>query len=103
MPWQVSVHVPLDMPRSMNSRRPFEEGETELRSGDLLAAFSDGIPEATRGGEFFDEERLRQALIELAGETELDRLGDGVVTRVADFLAGEPRSDDVTLLLARRR
>ena len=30
---------------------PFEEGETDLRSGDLLAAFSDGIPEATRGGD----------------------------------------------------
>lgn len=82
---------------------PFEEGETDLRSGDLLAAFSDGIPEATRGGEFFDDDRLRQALIELASETEIDRIGDGVVTRVAEFLAGEPRSDDVTLLLARRR
>jgi len=82
---------------------PFEEGETDLAPGDLLAAFSDGIPEATRGGEFFDDERLRQALIELSTEQEIDRIGDGVVTRVAEFLAGEPRSDDITLLLARRR
>ena len=82
---------------------PFEEGETDLRSGDLLAAFSDGILEATRGGEFFDDDRLRQALIELAGESEIDRISEGVVSLASrDFLAGEPRSDDVTLLLARR-
>ena len=81
---------------------PFVEGETDLAPGDMLAAFSDGIPEATRGGEFFDDDRLRQALIELAGESELDRVSDGIVSRVAAFLAGEPRSDDVTLVLVRR-
>jgi sigma-B regulation protein RsbU (phosphoserine phosphatase) len=82
---------------------PFAEGETGLEPGDLLAAFSDGIPEAVRGGEFFDDDRLRQALIELSAEPEIERVGDGVVARVAEFLAGEPRSDDVTLLLVRRR
>ena len=81
---------------------PFVEGEMDLAPGDLLAAFSDGIPEATRGGEFYDDERLRQSLIELAPLPEIDRIGDGVVSRVAEFLAGEPRSDDVTLVLVRR-
>ncbi len=90
------------VPMGVLPRFPFAEGETALEPGDLLAAFSDGIPEATRGGEFFDDDRLRQALIELAPEREIDRIGDGVVSRVAEFLAGEPRSDDVTLVLVRR-
>lgn len=82
---------------------PYAAGETLLAPGDLMAAFSDGIPEAARGSEFFDDERLEQALLELAAENDLDRVGEGVVARVESFLAGEPRSDDVTLVLARRR
>ena len=81
---------------------PFTEGEATLEHGDLLAAFSDGIPEATREGEFFDDARLREALIEMATNPELDRVGDGIVARVEKFLAGAPRSDDVTLVLVRR-
>jgi sigma-B regulation protein RsbU (phosphoserine phosphatase) len=80
----------------------FTEGEATLEHGDLLAAFSDGIPEATREGEFFDDIRLREALVEMATDPELDRVGDGIVARVEKFLAGAPRSDDVTLVLVRR-
>jgi sigma-B regulation protein RsbU (phosphoserine phosphatase) len=81
---------------------PYAEGETTMSAGELLAAFSDGIPEAVRGGEFFDDERLQQALVQLSVDPDLDRVGEGVVSRVEAFLAGEPRSDDVTLVLARR-
>jgi len=45
---------------------------------------------------------LREALIEMAADPELDRVGDGIVSRVEKFLAGAPRSDDITLVLARR-
>jgi serine phosphatase RsbU (regulator of sigma subunit) len=81
---------------------PFQEGEATLEPGDLLAAFSDGIPEAARGEEFFDDIRLREALVEMATDPELDRVGDGIVSRVEQFLAGAPRSDDITLVLVRR-
>jgi serine phosphatase RsbU (regulator of sigma subunit) len=74
----------------------------ELAPGDLLAFYSDGIPEAQRGDEFFDDERLRAALLEAAGAPRLEEVRQSVLARVTAFLAGEPRTDDLTLLLVRR-
>ena len=64
--------------------------------------FSDGIPEAARDGEFFDNERLGQALIAQAKTASLEDAGDRLLAEVETFLAGTPRSDDVTLVLLRR-
>jgi serine phosphatase RsbU (regulator of sigma subunit) len=81
---------------------PFEQGEARIEPGETLVAFSDGIPEAQHGDEFFGEERLQEVLLELAGEADIDKMGDSVVARVDQFIAEEHRSDDVTLLLIRR-
>jgi phosphoserine phosphatase RsbU/P len=90
------------VPMGVLAAFPYQEGEVTLEHGDLVALFSDGIPEAIREGEFFDDERLQKALQSLAQEPEIDRVGEGVVASVEKFLAGAPRSDDVTLVLVRR-
>src|SRR5262249_35061042 len=41
---------------------PYQGGSIEIEPGALVAVFSDGIPEAQRGEEFFDDERVRKAL-----------------------------------------
>jgi serine phosphatase RsbU (regulator of sigma subunit) len=64
--------------------------------------FSDGIPEATREGEFFDNERLGKALVAQAKTPDLQQAGERLLGEVETFLAGTPRSDDVTLVLLRR-
>jgi sigma-B regulation protein RsbU (phosphoserine phosphatase) len=74
----------------------------EIRPGDLLAVFSDGIPEAQRAEEFFGDERLHEALVAAASASDLAQVRGGVLTRLAAFLGDAPRSDDVTLLLIRR-
>jgi len=81
---------------------PYRAARVTLGDGELLAVFSDGIPEAARGEEFFDPERLARALIESAHEPDLAELGDRIMARVEEFLAGAPRGDDITLLLVRR-
>jgi phosphoserine phosphatase RsbU/P len=73
-----------------------------MEPGDLLAVFSDGIPEAQSGADFFDEERVLAALIEQGGEADLEVARAGILRRVQDFVAGAPRTDDMTLLLLRR-
>lgn len=73
-----------------------------LAPGEMLALFSDGIPEAQRGDEFFDEERLRDTLSELCGAPVIGDVRSGLLERVDAFLAGAPRTDDVTLMLIRR-
>jgi sigma-B regulation protein RsbU (phosphoserine phosphatase) len=81
---------------------PYTKETVTLGPGELLAVFSDGIPEAVRDGEFFDNERLGQALIAQAGTASLEEAGDRLLAEVETFLAGTPRSDDVTLVLLRR-
>jgi sigma-B regulation protein RsbU (phosphoserine phosphatase) len=90
------------IPVGMMSSFPWTEGEVVLQDGETLAVFSDGIPEAQRGDEFFDFERLATALIETAGERDLAAMADGIIGRIDAFAAGEHRADDVTLLLLRR-
>lgn len=73
-----------------------------LHPGDLMAVFSDGIPEATTDGErFLGLEKVKQILVDHRTEP-LVKIRERIVAAVAEFLAGEPNSDDVTLLLLRR-
>ncbi len=81
---------------------PYTASTIQIGRGELLAIFSDGIPEAVRDNEFFDNERLGQALLAQAGTADLEDASDGVLGEVEAFLAGTPRSDDVTLVLLRR-
>lgn len=90
------------IPVAMLPSFPWTQGETVLAPGEVLAVFSDGIPEAQRGEEFFEFERLAAALRELSSESDLARISEGLVSRVDEFSAGEHRSDDLTLVLARR-
>jgi len=80
----------------------YASGEETLDAGALLCVFTDGIPEAQRGEAMFEEERLVEVLVAGAAEPALDVLGRRVMTRVDEFLAGERRTDDITLLLMRR-
>lgn len=90
------------VPIGMMSSFPWTMGETVVEPGETMAVFSDGIPEAQRGQDFFDTERVEQAMRELAAEPELGRVADGLIQRIDDFAAGEHRADDVTLVLLRR-
>jgi sigma-B regulation protein RsbU (phosphoserine phosphatase) len=81
---------------------PYELATANIGRGALVAVFSDGIPEAQRGREFFDDERLRRALCEAAGLPELAAVRASILARVDEFLGGVKRTDDLTLLLLRR-
>jgi len=81
---------------------PYASAAVDLAPGELFALFTDGIPEAQHGEDFFGDDRLRQALTRLAAEPSLDQVATGLVTEVETFLAGQHRSDDVTLVMLRR-
>jgi sigma-B regulation protein RsbU (phosphoserine phosphatase) len=77
--------------------------EAVLEPGDLLAVYSDGIPEATiEGKEFLGPEAVKEILVERRSD-ELGVIRENIVSRVEEFLGGSPSSDDVTLLLLRRK
>ena len=90
------------IPVGMMADFAWAESEVTLDAGETLAVFSDGIPEAQRGEEFFDFERLVAALKESEHEPDLAAMADRIIGKIDAFAAGEHRADDVTLLLLRR-
>jgi phosphoserine phosphatase RsbU/P len=80
----------------------FEVERDVLEPGDLLAAFSDGIPEATvAGDEFFGLDQVLAVLRE-SPDKELPKVRSEILGHIDDYLGDEPASDDVTLLMIRR-
>jgi phosphoserine phosphatase RsbU/P len=76
------------------------EAETELRSGDCLAIYSDGVTEAgTESGEEFGEQRLESAL-RAQKWSKAAALVQSVVDAVSEFSRGS-RDDDVTVVALR--
>jgi sigma-B regulation protein RsbU (phosphoserine phosphatase) len=80
-------------------RPTLHDTTVELRQGDVVLMFTDGVTEARRDREFFDDNRLAALLAELRREdaaTIAQRIGDEVV----DFQRGLPR-DDLALVVLR--
>jgi serine phosphatase RsbU (regulator of sigma subunit) len=80
----------------------WQEGETTLGPGELFVLFSDGIPEAQHGGEFFDDQRVRATVLAAEREPDVVTAADRIIASIDEFAAGEHRADDVTLVLIRR-
>ncbi len=78
------------------------EQQTDLRPGDTLVIYSDGVTEAgiERGNEF-GEERLLALLSENRGSS-ADLLVHTIIDAVAGF-SGASRTDDVTVVVLRAR
>lgn len=80
-----------------------ESAEATLEPGDLLAIFSDGIPEATTNGEsFLGLDPVKDIVTKYHTEP-LQSIRKRLMSVVKDFLKGDPMSDDVTLMLMRRK
>jgi sigma-B regulation protein RsbU (phosphoserine phosphatase) len=78
--------------------RSYEEGEIELRPGDRLVMFTDGLSEAVDGeGEEFGEERVVE-LSRCARQLSAEALRRRLLERVTEFCAGG-FDDDATLLV----
>jgi sigma-B regulation protein RsbU (phosphoserine phosphatase) len=79
----------------------FEARTTTLAPGETLFGFTDGVTEARdAAGRLFSEERLLALVAE--GSPSAAALLDRVGAEVATHAAGVDRSDDITMLAARR-
>jgi sigma-B regulation protein RsbU (phosphoserine phosphatase) len=77
-------------------------GETDVKQGDTLVVFTDGVSEATsEGGEEFGEERLVD-LIRANATADAPALLDAIVESVTAH-SGAEQFDDLTLIVARVR
>jgi sigma-B regulation protein RsbU (phosphoserine phosphatase) len=79
----------------------YSEGRAELRQGDLLFVFTDGVVEATNvDDQLFSDERLRDILAR-SGNDNPEKVVDEVESEVHDFEGAAPQFDDVTMLALR--
>jgi serine phosphatase RsbU (regulator of sigma subunit)/pSer/pThr/pTyr-binding forkhead associated (FHA) protein len=79
----------------------YEEQYCEMRPGDLLAVYSDGVTEAEHPeqGEF-GEERLAEMLAQRRDAPAVEIVAD-VIDAVADWSEAAPPADDITLVITR--
>ncbi len=78
----------------------FEESRHDLRPGDCLLLYTDGLTEAARDGEFFGIDRLRRALERGAAARSAEGVVEAVFGEVEAFCGG-PSAEDVTVAVAR--
>lgn len=73
-----------------------------MQTGDLLALYSDGVPEAfDEQGREWGEERLTGYLRDAAGESARAAL-DLILSEVDAFVGAAPQHDDITLMIFKR-
>jgi len=81
----------------------YDESKIALCSGDLLVCYSDGVTEPENEyGEMFGEERLIELVAKNADRDEAQII-ESVMERVREWTGVPELSDDMTVLLARKR
>ncbi len=81
----------------------YVNNELQLEPDDTLFLFTDGVTEAFNASdEAYDEKRLEALLPKLAGKDSQSVI-DGVLADVRDFVVDAPQSDDITMLVVKRK
>ena len=80
----------------------YREGRTQLRPGDVLVAYSDGVTEQTNpDGEEFGTVRLLEVIAHNLTRSAAG-IRDKIEAALSTFAQGTPAGDDITLLIVKR-
>jgi len=80
----------------------YGEQKTSLDRGDMLVLYSDGVTEATNASQDeYGEERFTRVLTEHRDRPARE-IVEAVTKSLAEFAAGAPQTDDITLVVAKR-
>lgn len=91
-----------NLPIGMFAEATYKESVIDMACGDTLVMYTDGVTEAANSeDEMFSEERLAAFLIP-SNEQPLEHVRDHLLQAVKAFAGGEPQSDDITVVVARR-
>ena len=119
MQYVCAGHEPAFLVAADDSRRPlpmtggvamgvlddfeYESREEELRPGDALFLYTDGLTDAVNlRGELFGKERLESTLDGASSRSPAE-IVDHVWSEIGGYSAGAPAADDMTCLVLRRR
>ena len=97
------MSVPLGMTLPPEVDTEPKEARAFLDFGDMLVLYSDGVTDMQNAaGEFYEEARL-EALLKEHASASADGLIDTVIDDLVRFRASAAQTDDVTLLVIKRR
>lgn len=81
-----------NVPVGLLADATFESATCQMKSGDRFILVTDGVTEAENAmGDFFEDSRLEQAAVKYPNL-------EGIFTAVSEFCAGNPLSDDCTVV-----
>jgi serine phosphatase RsbU (regulator of sigma subunit) len=87
------------MPLGAFKNFPYEEKETEVRPGDIIFIFSDGLSELfNKDKEMFGIENIKKLLVELESEP-TDKIIGGFKQKINNWLNEKSLDDDVTMIV----
>jgi phosphoserine phosphatase RsbU/P len=90
------------LPLGMFDGVEFQQETVRLDPSEYLVLYTDGVTEAmNKSFDEYGESRLRQMMIGSGDKSASGFLG-GIVSDVEKFVAGEPQSDDLTMLVLKR-
>jgi phosphoserine phosphatase RsbU/P len=90
---------PTAMPVGMLEDTEFVAESAQLRAGDKLVIYSDGVTEAANPeGEFFGKKRLRE-IVTAHAAADCTALHDAVLEALTAFIGKAAQGDDITLLV----
>jgi sigma-B regulation protein RsbU (phosphoserine phosphatase) len=90
------------LPLGIMSEAEFREGRTQLRPGDVLVIYSDGVSEAVNpNGEEFGPTRLYEVVARNL-DASASGIRDRIESAVTKFCQGTPAADDITLVIVKR-
>jgi serine phosphatase RsbU (regulator of sigma subunit)/pSer/pThr/pTyr-binding forkhead associated (FHA) protein len=91
------------LPVGLVAGAPFVLDYRDLRPGDRIVLFTDGVTEAQNdAGEFFGRKRLREA-VQRADGADCAGLHAAIQQAILDFTAGAEQADDLTLVVVEYR
>jgi len=91
------------MPLGVFEDAKFGERELQLKPGETLLVYTDGVTEAmNQAKDLFGEDRLEKAVTGVASLSP-EKIAERVIEQVEGFVLEAERSDDITLLVIQRR
>jgi serine phosphatase RsbU (regulator of sigma subunit) len=87
------------MPIGVEADSLWEKATVQIRPGDVLVLYTDGIPDAQNAyGKFFEDRLLQKAVLE-SGGLSAQEVQDKILEDVQAFVGQAPQFDDITLLV----
>jgi len=96
---EIELLTRTGLPIGIDEEAAWDHATIEIRPGDILVLYTDGIPEAQNAdGEFFHRSNLEAIIKENHGQS-AEKLQQAILNAVYDFLGDIPPQDDITLMV----